>query len=363
MRTPSSLLFCTPHVARLLVPVLCSVLLLAGCAEGGIGGTGGFTPDIPADPVMVSGTATKGPYVAGTSVTATSLATGNVVSSTETSNLFGEFQINIAGEGATRITIIGSWYSENFGTQVSSSTALSSIVAPEMATNINVATHLIHERVLALMNDGMELEAATSSATSELTLSLSGVLPAPSNPLDVNGLTVINARQDEPNTEGNAWLLALSALVEYSATQAGDEPGELINRLTVDLADDGVIATELLGPLLLARSRLNPDQIHSNLLQLDATLARTALDELGVAESSQYACDAAASTVVCSGLSDAAPGDTPAISQQFIELELLVANSNRFLDTDGDGEVNEDDHDDDNDGIEDSLDNSPYTNE
>ncbi len=358
MRTPLSVLKTVP-LTRMLA-VLLSVGLLGGCAEGGIGGTGGFAPE-PALPVTVSGTATKGPFEAGASVTATSLQSGSVVSSAETTNLFGEFELNIAGEGATRLDISGIWYSENRGTRSESATVLSSIVAPDLGANINVATHLIHLRVLTLMDDGMSVDSAISTATDELTLALGSVLPAPANPVDFNELTVINARQSEPNAEGNAWLLALSALAEFAAINAGNEPGEVLNRLADDLADDGTISSELLAPLTLARGQLDPDRIHSHLLSLDIALSQGALDDLGVTGASEYACDAVASTVICMNGNDATPADSPAMGdRQTIELDSIVANSNRFLDTDGDGVVNTDDNDDDGDGIEDNVDPSPY---
>jgi uncharacterized secreted protein with C-terminal beta-propeller domain len=360
-------------------------LVIVGCSEGGTGGTGGISSGD--DLITTSGSGNKGPYSDTAAVTSRTIMdngtlASEVVSGVMTTGIFGGYEVTTDRDTTQLVQINGSYFSENIGTTQDVSVSLRGVIlAGQTSANINVATHLIHERVIDLIGDGMSASTAIASAEDELVLALSSLIPSPANAINFSDLVLINAQPGSVNPEGNAWLLALSSILEKSALILNDSSGlgieaevtNVLASLTTDLESDGTLADQALNGIQEARSQINPDRIHQNLLFLDETLREDVLLDSGNATADQldeFACGVFQDDVVCADLgviaSDAV-GDV--LSSPIIEagVEVIIqpltdsiADMNLFIDTDSDGTVNSLDDDDDGDGIPDATDATPY---
>jgi len=285
-----------------------------------------------------------------------------------TSGQLGEFTVQMQQGRPGEIDVTGNFFSEHLGQMSDNDITLSAMVMgdADIHANVNVATHAIHLRVAELMDSGMDLDTAVETATSELLQSMSDVLPAPANPMTLGDLVVMNAAMEDANQEGDAWLLAMSSIMEQVALKRRETSGSsmeeelqgILDEMAEDMAGDGVIHQQLLNEMLTARQRLNPDQLHTHLLDADGQLrTRMMAGHFGMSEADagELVCDAGGPEIHCSG-----GGGMGGPMMQMMDLETMVANMNRFIDTDGDGIVNHDDDDDDNDGVPDTEDDTPY---
>ena len=348
------------------------VALLQGCAEGGTGGTGGITPVRDQSPTMtvsVTGRADKGPYAAGATLRAAMVEDGlmgpaRVVG---TGDDLGRFEIDIETTGLAVVSIDGPFFAEIAGELVDPGVALEALLIGQGAvTNINLLTHLAVPRALALVRTGIAPSNALDMVTAELRLALQPVLPAPSGTADLHVLGVLNAT-DTIDTEGNAWLLALSAVTEAAvadrvAAGAGSQVAwrSVLNNLRADLADDGAFSQVSLDMLIEARGAVDADRVVANLLLVDESLSRELLADAAYVSG---LCTVSAGRLDCNLEVDSdigPPADAGQSPAQGGGFDAVVANLNLFLDTDGDGLVNTDDDDDDGDGIVNEDDPLPY---
>jgi hypothetical protein len=357
---------------RATMLVIGLMALVAGCSEGGIGGTGSVVEG-PA-PLMVFGQANKGPFGPGAVITAARLDQSTVQVQSQTTGKLGEFSLALVPGETYLLNASGTYFSELTGSDAGTNLVLAAIVQPEAGepVNVNVATHVIHQRVLALLggNSGVGVDTAIATATNELVLALTSVLPAPVNPMVFSELLLINAAQNTRNDEGNAWLLALSALLE---TAGGQHVSELLNAMTQGFASSGTLDVSILAQLNAAIGQIDPDTIMLNLINLEPAFSRNALVNSGAftaAEAASVDCRVFSSRLLCAGSEpipagsfDSALGQLASADSQAVSVSALVADLNQFIDTDRDGLVNTDDADDDNDGIEDLADVTPYDNQ
>lgn len=348
--------------------LLAGVVLLQACGGGGAGPL-----EVAESPIRslveVTGQANKGPFSQGAQVRSWSI-TGDALRTAVTAGSLGDFSILLHDREAGRIDVTGRYFSENLGVVSDDAITLSGIVLgdPNLRANINVGTHMIHQRVLDLIESGIQPEAATSMAESELLLALSDVVPFPAHSIRFCDLALLNAGQVVVNREGNAWLLAVSAMVEemamtrsrLSGATVGQELNGLLGEFAAAMSDGRAFDQAMLDEMIGARQALNPDRIHGYLLNLDENLRVSAMvANMGMTgtRALQLGCDVSGQQIRCSE-SGGMGGHMGMI--EYMDLEDMVANMNRFVDTDGDGTVNADDDDDDNDGIPDSEDDTPY---
>ena len=349
------------------------VLGLHGCS-GGTGGTGGIvTPPTP-NMIAISGQANKGPFAANADVTVQAVSATGSLSASVTGSITedGGFSVNVEEDSVSLITVEGTYFSEISGEFTEDSIAISGVFAggTDDDANVNVLTHLIHDRVLDLMANGSAADAAINTAQDELTLALRAVIPSPTTTVNFNELVVLNALQEEPTTEGNGYLLALSSVFEQHAVLRSNTSGitvraelaGILDSLAEDLKSDGVL--DLAGTqadLVLAQRSLNPDEIHQNLFEFDSKFKQRVVDDsASEAIADDLNCTVSQENVRCFSNDENSVPSIDAEVEVNASLTSIVADMNAFIDSDGDGVVNASDDDDDDDGIIDIEDSRPF---
>jgi cysteine-rich repeat protein len=226
---------------------------------------------------MLDGSIQKGPFVVGSTVTATTLdATaqplGDVYPTMTTDDL-GSFALNVP-PGPLALEATGFYYNEVVGDLSAAPITLRAVFiaagdGPQNAY-VNIVTHLTAGRVSALLEQQLDYEAALSEAEVELRTALGVGLPNfdPATP----GIEMNMIGEDTP---ANAYLFAVSSvLAQAGMNRAGGPAGpvdanlqELLNAAVLDLADDGAFE-----PVL--RQELDDAQ-----LDLETAAVMTALEE------------------------------------------------------------------------------------
>lgn len=304
------------------------ISLLTGCGDVTEGENTSTSTDSRAQ-VEVSGAAQKGPFIVGSSVTINTLSdTGtptNETIITHTTDDIGDFDFQVDAAKVVQIEVQGYNFNEILGRFSDSTLTLRAVYIAssenKQTAYVNVLTHIIYNRVISKMKIGTASAIAISEAESEFISSFKDILDVDSL-RDFTNLSVYNVQEN--NDKGNAYLLALSAILyQYSVMQSAANSTSVdaeltlvLNKLANDLSDDGAISnSQLLTDLISASQQVNPGNIKENL------------------ESHSF---------------------------QAMGRILSVPDLDKFIDTDLDGQVNFTDDDDDGDGILDTADETPY---
>ena len=227
----------------LLIAVL--GLLLAAC--GGTAPTNGSPPpdDSAPPPGSASGVAQKGPYTAGGSLTlhrldAFGARTDESVSASLLAN--GAFLLeSVPWSGVTEVVASGTFFDEVQGDVGDDALTLRAVTFANdgFAANVNVFTHVMAARILALLDDGATFAEAHETAVGEMRAAF-GITVSP------NDLNLLQA--DAEGSLDNGALLAFSV----AALLAGLDQDDL-DALADDFADGGFIEDE--GEVVLAAIR------------------------------------------------------------------------------------------------------------
>jgi hypothetical protein len=353
-----------------LQPLFPAVLtgLLFACSEGGTGGTGGILPLPATSTSSVGGFANKGPFRTGTTIELSEVdssgSVGSIQATASTATNFGDFLITADRAGPVFVSSAGNYFSEVSG-DIEGPITLSMIVdlsADNEIHNINLLTTLSVARIQVLMADGMQAGPAIAMAESELLLGFSDLLGVIDNTSGFSKLIFFNNLQEQADTAGNGYLLAISSLFEQvvrtRSSSNGMSPAEnmqtILSDVAEDLADDGSLSQQdLLVEVSRAMSTINPDQILFNLFSIQPTVQQDALESSTLSDAANVSCVVRLSNLNCTDT------DNDSTSTTFSAIDI-IADINRFIDSDGDGIVNRDDDDDDDDGVADVDDETPY---
>ncbi|MDH5694281.1 MAG: hypothetical protein OEZ47_14375, partial [Gammaproteobacteria bacterium] len=312
---------------KFLILLLPLFLLACGTGEDdGVVGTGldKYKFEIP-------GTAQKGPFLLGSRVEIDKLLPNGFAAdgyATETYDDLGNFDMYATDLGPHLISVTGLHFNEILNNISISDLTLTAVYNVKKENNyhayVSILTHLSANRATYLMKySNYGAEQAIRQAESDVLNALKDVLPL-TELSEFTRLSLYNV--DESNSAGNAYVLALSATIYQFAILSKEEYPDYtidallrqrLNLIANDIAKDGLINDDpnTLSNLKRAMHMLRPDQITKNL-------------------------ESYANFAGHSG--------------------LPVANMNLFIDTDGDGTVNEYDDDDDGDGILDWNDANQY---
>ena len=230
----------------------------------------------------------------------------------------------MTSESNVIIETTGQYFSEVRG-DIEDDITLSSIVeinGNNELHNTNLLTTLTSLRIQALMNDGMTIQTAISTAESELLAALSPLLPTLNSPSRFAGSLLISRRQQNSDLDSNAYLLALSSVFDQLAQSralanndsAAANMGLLIESVANDLAINGELTNSaVMNELINAMTELNPDQVLLNLFLLDSELE-------SVANASDLsACEVLLGELTCADDSD-----------QNQNITSVIANLNKF---------------------------------
>lgn len=204
----------------------------------------------------VAGTVEKGPFTEGSKITIQYLdTTGTPQEETYeslVSNNLGEYSTVLPHGGMILVSVTGTYFDELAGAESDSEITLKAVypINPERSNedvelnlNMNVLTHLIHQRVIELMYlEGNSFSDANAVAQQELLSELSGVFASDVSTDFVN-LSLFN-KLGTDNQDNNAYLLAsTSAIHQFLIDEAVSDVNVTINDvlqvLTEDFKSDG----------------------------------------------------------------------------------------------------------------------------
>lgn len=249
----------------------------AGDTGGSEAGTGGTANPGPVR-VRVSGSAQKGPIVAGSSVTVFGLdselePTGTAFPSQTEDNL-GSFDVSAnLTEELIEAVIQGAFYDELTGQLSETSIVLRALAAAEPDTDIrvNLLTTASKNRIRYLVGQGEEFDAAVAQAEDEVLRAFG---------IEDDSLAAFTSMDITGSTASDAALIALSAILLQYADDHSDSEGEKVAQLGVavthlasDLEEDGVLDDKgLHDGLAAAAARLDVDAVTANLEEIYAGL-------------------------------------------------------------------------------------------
>lgn len=199
-------------------------------------------------PLTLHGTAQKGPFVLGASIsvsplTATGQPTGQQFE-VPTSNDIGEFSVDGVPLGPVALLANGYHYDEIRGGPSMAPLTLRALhrVSDDATTvNIHVLSHLSEQRARMLISEQVTVEDALALADAEVVAALGIGKP---------GFALAGAAAEAsvlgPDNDDNAYLFAVSAVVMQAAYTADPAAADaavqtLLNQLAADLASDGTL--------------------------------------------------------------------------------------------------------------------------
>lgn len=248
----------------------------AGSGAGGEtdGGSGGVAEPEPVR-VQVSGSAQKGPLVAGSSVTVFGLdstleSTGTAFPSQTEDNL-GSFDVSAnLTEDLIEVVAEGAFYDELTGHLSETSIVLRALaaVSPDTDIRVNLLTTVSKNRIQYLVDQGQQFDDAVAQAEKEVLLAFG---------IDEN-LAAFTEMDLTGSTASDAALIAVSAILLQYADDHSDSEGEkvaqlglAVSSLASDLEEDGTLDSDALG-IATAAARLDVAAVTANLADIYARL-------------------------------------------------------------------------------------------
>ncbi len=238
------------------------------------------TPTGGGAPLTLHGVAQKGPFVLGASISVSPLTnTGQPTGQqfeVPTSNDVGEFSVDGVPLGPVALLANGYHYDEIRGGPSMAPLTLRALhrVSDDATTvNIHVLSHLSEQRARVLIAEQVTVEDALALADAEVVAALGIGKP---------GFALAGAAAEAsvlgPDTDDNAYLFAISAVVMQAAYTADPEAADaavqtLLNQLAADLAGDGTLDNDtLLGRLAAAETALAAETVRTALASYMAGL-------------------------------------------------------------------------------------------
>ncbi|MDC0721193.1 thrombospondin type 3 repeat-containing protein [Nannocystis bainbridge] len=233
-----------------------------------------------AAPLTLHGVAQKGPFVLGASISVSPLTnTGQPTGQqfeVPTSSDGGEFSVDGVPLGPVALLASGYHYDEIRGGPSMAPLTLRALhrVSDDATTvNIHVLSHLSEQRARMLIAEQVTVEDALALADAEVVAALGIGKP---------GFALAGAAAEAsvlgPDTDDNAYLLAVSAVVMQAAYMTDPAAADaavqtLLNQLAADLSGDGTLDDEaLLGRLEAAETALAAGPVRAALADYMADL-------------------------------------------------------------------------------------------
>lgn len=221
----------------------------------------------------VTGTAQKGPYVAGTDMVIYELndnlgQTGRSFTATIHDDL-GNFEMNNIelNSDLVLLTASGFYYSEIYNKLSEGELSLHAVtrLSEEDVVNVNVLTHVIRPRIEKLVSDGVSFQDAVNQSKGEF-LTFLGV----SEPFEVDFENLDISQQEDYN----GLLLAFSIILQRTTDFTNELPSlpaeltQLLSRISNDFKDNGEInTTSTIDTLLHNIAHVTPPQIRESMAE------------------------------------------------------------------------------------------------
>jgi len=215
----------------------------------------------------IYGVSQKGPFAKGATVNIYELD----ANFDKTKNSFkgktdgkGNFEIDIkGGELATPHIIVevsGYYANEVSGRQSDAPITLKSIadVSEKDSVNVNVLTHLEHDKILELAKSGVSFEEATRTAQASV-LNAFGI--------SLSGIDVSNGMNIFGPSKSDSVLLAVSVLLQGSRTT--EEVSSLLTGLGSEIKTSGTLSEQLKSEVANGLANVDMGELKDNILKLD----------------------------------------------------------------------------------------------
>ncbi len=204
--------------------------------------------DVPFETIDIVGYVQKGPFILGSPVTISELdhdfqPTGRVFSTQITDNT-GKYELPDVELESPYILLKadGFYFNERTGDLSEAQLTLHNLVdiTDQESFNINVISYLEKDRIVELINEGMEFTEAKLQARDEIL----GIF-------DFVSADQLQSEQMDISTSGddNAMLLAASIILQGARTTG--EFSELMSQLSLDIKEDGILDNESIGTELI----------------------------------------------------------------------------------------------------------------
>jgi hypothetical protein len=227
-------------------------------------------PGTDAGSVRIEGSAAKGPFIRGSTVTVAPVdAAGNPSGQlfpTETNDALGNFSLQVPLSGAALVSGTGYYFNELTGALSTSNLTLNAYATvgggATQTVCVNLITQLTHDRVAHLMAGGATLPDAVTQAEHEL----GTALPLAGNPFGAGGVGIQMSLLTGTNA-ANAYLLATSAVFVQAANLAGPSDAQLqqlINDTALSFGTSGTIDSSTVANLRVAEQTVEPEAIRIN---------------------------------------------------------------------------------------------------
>lgn len=201
---------------------------------------------------VLAGAVQKGPYIIGSTITAsevgTDLSPSGAVFITRTVDDRGSFSLTVPQTTTLAIEASGQYFDEVAGAVSEATLTLRAFAgSAEVGVFVNVVTHLTTERVRALVAAGATLPQAVAQAEAELVRELRLTAPGFSP-----GKTGVHMDLSGGDDDGNAFLLGVSAVFVQAGVQAAAGTfQDVLNHAAFDMAD-GTLEPTLVDALRTA---------------------------------------------------------------------------------------------------------------
>ncbi len=229
---------------KLLFISIFAAALCSGCSGDDLG------TDVPeVNDFAFSGYIQKGQFITGTSVEVRELddalnSTGKTFS-TQITNDFGSFDISCKSDQSYAEFIADGYYFDEVEGELSEGELkLRAIAKMNQSTNINVLTTLQADRMRSLIKDGKGYDEALTQSKREV-LKIFNI-----NEDEVANFSSMNITEQGVS---NSILLAISSILQCDRSVA--EMSELISKLSLDIADNGVVDNASLANKIVESSK------------------------------------------------------------------------------------------------------------
>jgi 6-phosphogluconolactonase len=217
----------------------------------------------------------KGPFAIGSEITVNaldaSLSPTGTVYNTQTTGALGDFAVS-SKIAATQVEIVaqGFFIDELTGKISGSQIQLRSLsdLSVNSSPTVNVLTTLQEQRLKALVSQGSTFAAANAQSEREV-LALFGI-----NVASINSLSTTDSMRIDGNSDADAVLLAVSAILSQMATDAAKANGtteaselsNLANTIAAGIVDAGTLASATFIPARnIANTEINALAVATNL--------------------------------------------------------------------------------------------------